>query len=938
MKTVIAVVLLVSIGIFTPVSAQVDTVSVNENSVENQLINVAFGKKSKTDITGSVTSTDLDRANRLDYHVWGSNILTARTLGMIGSNNIRGIGVGIDVADLTGSGLQSGNTMYVVDGLPRDIDGLRMSEIESITVLKDVNASVLYGSAAVNGVILITTKRGTANQSRSSVSVNRGISTPQALPKFLNSADYMRMFNVARANDGLSNQFNDQAIENHQNGNPYRYPSVDYYSKDYLRSSKAYTDVVAEFSGGDDNARFYTNVGWNSAGGLLNFGEGASARNDVFNVRGNVDLKVNPWINTAIDAAATFGRDKGPRGNFWGAASSTRPHEFAPMIPIDLIDPENSLLVGRKNDVEGKYLLGGTAAFLTNPIADSYSGGMFEGIERKFSFNNRINFKLDQVTQGLAFNTNLSFDYFTSYNQTVANQYSVYTPTWAPTEDRITQLTQHGVDARPGTQVVGNTFFKRRFGFYGQLAYNRTFDDLHKFSGSLTGFGSQYKEQGDFQGVKQTHIGLQASYTYDRRYVIDFSSAVINSTKLAPGNRIGFSPTIGLAWIASSEDFLADHSTIDFLKVRLSGGMLKSDLPIGGFFYYDNRFNNSGSYNWYEGGRSRSGVQSNWLGNTNLTFASRDEINLGIEALMFNKTFGVETNLFYNYYNNLVTRPATEYPSFYTDFISYQNFEADRYVGAELGLNYTKTMGDWNVFAAVNMLYVTSKRMIVDEAYDFDYLNRKGLPKDATFGLEAIGLFQNQQEITNSPIQTFGTVRPGDIKYKDQNGDGIINANDEVYLRRWQAPLSGGLQLNVGYKNINLFLLGEARFGAENFRESNYFWLEGNRKYSEIAWNAWTPETAATATHPRLSSGTNSNNHRRSTYWLYSDNFFQMRKMQLTYDFDTELTSRFKVKHLRIFANATDLFQLAANKEVRQIRIGAEPYYHTFSLGLTANF
>lgn len=943
MRIVIYILLLACLGYSGEAFAQADTISVGDN---DQRVDVAFGKKNKDEITGAVSVANVKAAVSTDYNVGVSSFLTARLLGLIGNNNIRGLGVGIEVADITGSGPESGNALYIVDGLPRDLQGLRFSEVESITVLKDVNAAALYGSAAVNGVILITTKRGMQNKPTATISVNRGIYIPQSLPKYMGSAEYMEYYNQARANDGLSPQFSAEMIENYRSGNPYRYPSIDYYSGDYLNSSTFHQDVNTEFSGGDENARFYTNVGWNSRGNLLNFGEATNARNNVFNVRGNIDLKVNPWISTAIDAAAFFGQDKGARGNFWNAAANTRPHEFAPLLPFDLIDSENALLTGRKNDVEGKYLLGGTSAFLTNPIADSYSGGTNEVIYRKFNFTNRINFDLDRFVKGFSFHTNIAFDYTAGYQQTVANQYSVYTPTWHATEDRITALTQHGLDARPGSQNVTGAYYRRRMGFSGLLNYDRLFDEKHRISGKLIGYGSIFKEGGNFlgfgwgdlQGVKQSHLGVQLAYTYDRKYMIDFSGAVVNSTKLAPGNRIGFSPTLGVAWVASSEDFLADHPVIDYLKLRLSGGVIKSDMPIGGFFYYDHRYAGSTNYTWYEGGRSRASTVSSWLGNMSLGYSGRNEVNLGLEALLFDKSFGVEANLFYDYYNKLVVRPGTQFPSFYTDFISYQNFEADRYTGAELGLSYNKQIGDWRVFAGVNMLYVTSKRMIVDEAYDFDYLNRKGQPKDATFGLEALGLFQNQQEIDASPIQTFGTVRPGDIRYKDQNGDGIINSNDEVYLRRYQAPLSGGLQLNIGYKNFNLLMIGEARFGVDNFRESNYFWLDGTKKYSEIARDSWTPATAQTATHPRLSSQTNSNNHRRSTYWMYSDNFFQMRKIQLTYSFGQDFAGKLGMSNLRVFANTTDPFQFAPNKEIRKIRIGAEPFYHSFSLGLTADF
>ena len=341
MRIVNYILLLACFGFTSTAFAQADTVLVNADS---QNINVAFGKKNKDEITGAVAVSNIKAAAGSDYNIFLGGFLTARTLGMIGNNNIRGLGVGLEVASLTGSGPASGNALYIVDGLPRDLEGLRLSEIESITVLKDANAAVLYGSAAVNGVIQITTKRGAANKPTASVSVNRGVSIPQALPRYLGSADYMEWYNRARLSDGQSPQFSDEMIRNYRTGNPYRYPSVDYYSGDYLRSNKVYNDVVTEFSGGDENARFYTNLGWNSAGGLLNFGEAGNARNNVFNVRGNVDLKVNPWINTAIDAAAIFAQNKGARGDFWNSAANTRPHEFAPLLPFDLIDPENSLL------------------------------------------------------------------------------------------------------------------------------------------------------------------------------------------------------------------------------------------------------------------------------------------------------------------------------------------------------------------------------------------------------------------------------------------------------------------------------------------------------------------------------------------------------------------------------------------------------------------
>ena len=913
---------------------------------KEDLVDLAFRKAYLGDVVGAVSSVNANEINAVDNSIWAGDVLTGRTLGMLGSNNIRGIGIGINVADITGSGENSGNALFIVDGLPRDIGSLRLSEIENITVLKDVNAAILYGTAAVNGVVLITTKRGEAFKKNSNISVNYGISTPRTLPKFLNSADYMTYFNQARENDGLTPQFSDEQIENYRSGNKYRYPDVDYYSDEYMRSFKSYFDLNSEFSGGNETAKYYSNIGWNSSGGILDFGEAANARTNIFNVRGNVDLKINNWIKTSIDGSSIFGNQKSQRGNYFSSAATTRPYEFAPLIPFDLIaDQDNSLLKGRKNDVDGKYLLGGNTSYQTNRIADSYAAGVYEYIYRKFSFNNRIDFDLGKITKGLSFHTNISFDYFTVYTQTIDNDYSVYEPTWDAVNDSIVSLKQFGKDTRPGTQVVGGTFFSRRFGFYGLFSYDRLFNNVHHVTGSLLGFGSNFKEQNntstsydEYQGVKNAHIGLQATYTYNRKYMVDFSSAYVNSPKLAEGNRGGFSPSLGLAWMVSEEDFMSSAGSIDYLKLKLSGGIIKSDIPIAGFFYYDNRYGGSGSYSWNEGQRSRGGIASSWSSNPGLGYASRNEINLGLDGLFFNKVLGLEANLFYEVYSDLVTRPSTIYPSFYTEFVPYENFGEEIYQGAEVGVSLNKSFGNWNFYLAANALYVTSERTKVDEVYSNDYQYRQGQPADATFGLESLGLFKDQTDIDNSPIQSFGSVLPGDIKYKDQNGDGIVDSNDEVYLRRWQAPFSGGLQLKISYKDLSLFVLGEGGSGSETFMEGNYYWVDGNDKYSEVVLGAWTPETMNTATYPRLSSLTNSNNNRRSSYWLYNNEYFSIRKIQLTYNMPESITKSLTMKHLNVFIDASDVFQFAKNLKIRDTRVGNEPYYRTFSVGLKANF
>lgn len=907
---------------------------------DEDLVNLPFRSVKKGDVVGAANSLDVSDISSYDNSIWLNGILSGRTLGMLGSNNIRGLGVSLDIGSLIGT--QTGTAMVVVDGMPRDINGVRLSDIESITVLRDVNSAVLYGTAAMNGVVLITTKRGEAYKRTADFSVNYGVSFPRSasMPEYLGSAEYMEYYNQARINDGFAPTYSDEMINNYRNGNKYRYPSIDYYSNEYLKSSRNSVDLNAQFSGGDERLKYLADLAWNSQGSILNFGEGRNARSNNFNVRANIDLKINNWLNTAVDVTGLFYNSKGPRGNFWGNSSTVRPFEFSPLLPISMIDPENKLLQGRKNDVDGKYLIGGNSNYVTNGIADGYAAGINNSVWRTFSFNNRLNVDLGMITKGLSFHTNVSFDYFLQYNQATPKEYSVYEPVWDD-NDQIISLKQHGKDSNPGTQNVEGRYFRRRMAFYGLLSYDRTFEGLHHVTGSLLGYGTTFKDNDgandDFQGVKSSHIGFQLGYIYDRKYMVDFSSALVNSVKLPKSNKVGFSPSLALAWVVSNEDFFNKPDFLDYLKLKASTGILKSDIPVGGFFYYDDRYTTSGSYNWYEGGKSRSGVISSWASNPNLTFATRKEISAGFQALLF-KSLGVEANYFYDIYDGLVVRPSSAYPSFYSNFVPYENFEKDSYKGIEVGINFNKKFGDWSFYAGLNFLYSVSKRLKVNEIYANDYQYRKGHGKDATFGLEALGFFESQEEIDKSPFQTYGVVKPGDLKYKDQNGDNVIDSRDEVFLRNWQAPWSEGLEVRIGYKNFTLSLIGEGQQGAKNFRESSYYWMDGNDKYSVIARDCWTPETKNTAKYPRLSSEANSNNLRRSSFWLYDNSYFNMRRVQLNYNIPMNITAFLLMKDLDVSLDATDLFQIAPNLEERSLRIGAEPYYRTFSVTLKAKF
>jgi TonB-linked SusC/RagA family outer membrane protein len=913
---------------------------------ENDNVKIAFGSIKKGTLTGDVSVIEPRKFANFDNTQYVPDAITGRVAGLFGANNIRGLG----------------DALVVLDGIPRyskltDVN-LNMEEIDQITVLKDVSAVALYGSQARNGVIIITTKRGKPNKRDINVSVYSGISTPRALPQYLNSSDYMTLYNEALRNDGLPIKYDATTIENYKSGNPYRYPSTDYYGSNYLKSSKSFSKVIAEFSGGNDNSTFYANIGWTRDGSLLNFGNGLNAESNRFNARANVDFKINSFIKSNLDIAGVFDFNKGPNGDFYAEASTMRPNFFTPLIPLDLISKSNpsltNLINGRKNDVDGLYILGGTQQNTTNAIASSYAGGVNQPVRRTLQFNNGIDVDLGKIVKGLKARTNISFDYYNSYNQTISNLYSVYEPTWSAKGDSIISLSQYGIDSRPGTQNVNNADFLRRIGIFGQLDYNATFSNVHNVNATVLGFFNSLKAKGILQPELSSHIGLRLGYNFDNTYFIDFSGAFVNSIKLPVGSRGGFSPTLAFAWDISKANFLKDSRFINYLKLKASGGVINTDInhfginfnsitnppTQNGFYLYDNPYSynsSSGSYTWADG--TFNNITNSLYGaNPNLTFEKRKEINLGLEGSLFNRSVNVDINYFKTRISDKFGRPNIAFPGSYSSFLPYSNTGIDEYSGLTVGLGFVKKWGDFGIDVGANAMFWSSEVIERDELFADAYQYRKGRPTDAIFGLESEGFFTSKDDIKGRAFQAFGEVRPGDIKYKDQNKDGVIDDNDQVMIGRGLPTTVLGINVKVTYKNFSLFMIGNSNMGSNFLTTNNYYWVDGDKKYSNQVLNRWTEATASTATYPRLTSKTSTNNFRNSTFWKYSNDIFNISRVQLTFDVPEQICKKVYMKKLSVFVNGSNLASFSSNTDILNLNVGTEPQFRSYSLGLRTMF
>jgi TonB-linked SusC/RagA family outer membrane protein len=893
-------------------------------------VNIAFGLTKRANLLGDISVVQPTDFGGYDNTQNVMDALIGRVSGIFGSGNIRGLG----------------NAMVVLNGIPRysklsDIN-LNLEEIDQISVLKDIGAVALYGVDARNGVIIITTKKGTANKRTINITVQQGIATPKALPKYLGSADYMELYNEACINDGLPMKFNATTINNYRNGNKFRYPNIDYYSSEFLKSYFNNSKVLAEFSGGNENTTFYANVGWTKEGSIMNFGEGKNSNNHRFNTRANIDIKITDYIKSSIDVAGVFSIYNGTSGNnYFSSASTVKPYEYSPLLPISLIQgnlTNTNLLAARKNDIDGNYILGGSSQFKTNPFADSYVGGTSQTVRRTMQFNNVVEFDLRNILKGLKFKTNICFDYYNTYYQTVANSYSIYEPTWSASSDTIIGLKQYGTDSRPGTQSIISSDFYRRTAFLGQFDYVRTFSKNHTVNATLLAFTSNVKINGTLQEDKNNHLGLRVAYNYKNSYYLDFSSAYVSSVLLPEGNRGGFSPTLSLGWVISNESFLKQSNVIDFLKFKTSAGVINSDNSIPYIYYYDNVYANSGTYNWDDGAYNNSGTISRRGANSSLGYEKRKEINVGLEGVLFNKSLSLDVNLFSSQISDKISQRNNLYPAYFTGFIPYSNYGIDSYSGVEFSLNYRKKIGEFTFDLGIVGMYWASKVLEKDELYAENYMYRTGKPIDAIFGLVSEGFFKDVSDIKGHAFQTFGNVSPGDVKYKDMNNDGIIDNNDQIQIGRSQAPLSGGINFKVSYKNFTLFATGDGSLGSNSFLSGSYYNPTGDDKYSVEALNRWTTTTSETAKYPRLTTKSNSNNSQVSTLWMYSNDYFNINRIQLTYDFSEKICNKLDIKHLSIYLSAANIATISKNTSITYLNIGSDPQYRNFSLGVRSNF
>ena len=905
---------------------------------DTELVDVAFRKVEKRDLMGGVSYISLPGFMEKDYTTYSLDGLQSYIGGYTG--NVWGQGA-----------------LVLIDGVPRDASAdIRPSEIEQIAVLKGVGAVALYGSRAAKGVVLITTKRGKAYDNRIDVRANTGFYVPKGYPEYLSSWEYMTLYNEALRNDGLEELYDNHTIyQSFKGDQPYRYPNVDFYSDDYLKKAYNKSDVTAEFSGGNDKARFYTNVGVEHQNTLLNFGEGKNESLLRFNARGNVDFKFNDILSASVDASVIVNNNRYANGDFYGAASTLRPNRVTPLIPVSSLEEGNEdlavIVQNSGNLIDGRYLLGGTQQDQTNGIADVYVGGYTKNNNRKFQLNSALDFNLSKLLEGLSFKVQYAIDYSSSYAETYSNEYATYEPSWYTRDgvSIINNLTKYGEDSSDRTQRVGNSWYQQTQAFSGQFDYAKTVDGAHNINAILLASAHQITESAIYHKTSNANLGLLLSYNYAHKYYADFSSALVHSAKMAPKKRNAFSPTLSLGWRLSEEDFLADSPVVDDLRLTASAGILHTDLDFSSYYMYKGYYTQTDGawYGWKDDASSIQSTDSRRGDNPDLGFVKRKEVSVGLEASLFKRMVTLNANFFVNRMEGMPVQATTIYPVWFstvnpnTSFIPYVNYNIDQRMGVDFAVNFNKKFGEVEMGLGLTGNYLKTEAVKRDELYEDAYRNRVGRPIDSLWGLESAGFYESEDDIANWATPSFGEVKPGDIKYVDQNNDGVIDEKDEIYLGNAGysgAPFSFGINLTAKWRNFTLFARGTGNVGTYGIKSNTYYWVYGDRKYSEVVLGRWTPETAETATYPRLTTLGGDNNFRNSDFWLYKANRFDLAKVQLTYDFPARMLEKSFVRGLGIYVSGENLLTISKEREYMEMNVGTSPQTRLFNIGVKASF
>ena len=810
--------------------------------------------------------------------------------------------------------LHGHSPLILVDGFPRELSDLTGLEIESVTVLKDAASAAIYGVKGGNGIISITTKRGKATPLHVTAKYQYGGALATRTPEFTNAYEYAYFMNQARELDGLAPRYTDGELNAFYDGSdPYAYPDVDWWSQIY-RSHGDNHRAQFTFTGGNQNFRYFAALDYMKDDALYS----RQRTDDRYNshvydnrlgIRANVDVNITNTTSMKLGVMARLSEFNTPN---WDQRLEKTLYKLpAAAFPVKQAD--------------GVY--GGSSIYGNiNPVAQLFDAGQHQYSQTKVLADINVRQDLGMLTKGLYLDASVAFDYIGKMTEVAEKSYR-----YSEIAGGIQKY--YGVDSKIIDFDHWFNSLQMKFEVQGRVNYGRTFGQ-HHVDAHIGYRQRSWIENERNASSKTQEVLATASYNWNSRVFVD---AVINwsgSAYLPKGDRFNWYPAVSVGGVVSTQPFVKL-----FGSVGLSGS--DADL-VHELFRQVYSSSNGHSYNFGPTPSSYSGRAEGDLAALTLAPECSAKATFGLESRFFRDRLSFNADAFLEKRSNILIDPSNV-SGVLGIGLKEQSLGEYRYAGADLALSWDDKVGLWEYGAYANASWLFSK--VIDDGQEYqqyEYLYHKGNPVGQCYGLEVIGIFQNQTEINNSPRQTFGDVRPGDLKYRDQNGDGVIDSQDKVKMFGSSTPLCQfGFGIHVGWNGLKVFadFQGVTGVTVSLLDSPLYQPLVGNGTISRTFLKReipWTPENAANATVPRLTTQENNNNYRDNSLWYRDGSFLKLRNVGISYTIPRKWM---KICDATVSFNATNVFSADSIGFADPEQLGA--YYPTtrvFWAGLKFNF
>lgn len=919
----------------------------------DEVVVVGYGTQKKESVVGAITTIDPEMLRSS----------TTRTI----SNNLAGQVPGIIAVQRSGEpGFDSSsfwirgistfqsqrNPLVLVDGIERNLNDIDASEIESFSVLKDAAASAVYGVRGANGIILVNTKRGRVGKPTVNVTVEQAMTSPTKLPEFVDGARYMEIINSIRKENGMSPEYSDKTIYNTRNGvDPDLYPNVnwiDLLTKKYASNTRVTLDV----NGGTERLRYSFVAAYYGENGILN----RDTRNEWnsalkvqrYNIRSNVDINVTPTTLLRFNIGGYMqSRRATPESIDYIFAQA---FETTPIVhPAQYSTGEFPEVPQRQNP----YVLAMERGFKT--INNSK-------IESLFSLEQDLKF----ITPGLKVKGTFSFD---SYSEN-----SVTREKWP---DRYNVAT--GRDPLTGNLLVGSLIDKKGSEYLGykkgseygnrstylelNISYNRVFGKNHALDAMLMSNWRNY-DIGDKQPYRSQGLAGRLSYTFRSRYIGEFNFGYNGSENFEKGHRYGFFPSVAIGWLLSEEKFMSPVRNIfSKIKFRASYGSAGNGDIAGRRFPYLSNVEETTAYDFgYNRERIITGLWEGAIGTPNLTWETVYKSDIGIELELW-RTVSLQFDYFKERRRDIFMKRQNFPSSAGFSEAPWANYGKVDNGGFELSMQINRQFSKDLFFSAqANFTYAKNKILEMDEesAKKGTYRSVVGRSVGQLEGYVADGLFTDADfiDVKNGtlapgvPVQSFSSVlRPGDIKYKDLNADGKVDALDKTAIGGTVDPrVVYGFGANVAYKNFDLGILFQGNARTWQIIGGKEFFLPGggNATMGNIYSNVddrWTVDNPRqNVFYPRLTYGPNSNNSQPSTWWLKNMSMLRLKNVEFGYSLPRTILQKISLSKVRLYLRGTNLFCFSGFKlwdpEVETMDNNGlrYPIMKSYSIGLEIGF